>query len=93
MYDVFGKLSDYIKIVYVNILVWRIVKGVEIESFTIDSGVKYGYVIFPWFFSVSMDFVTEEVKRELGVMGMRFSEEGKQVEVSYCFFYRLRGIM
>ena len=54
------------------------VKGDESNLFRIDSRVRQGCIMFPWFFNVYMDEVMEEVKIGMGRRGMRFLESREQ---------------
>ena len=57
MYDVGSKLLNGIKRMYVNILACVRVKGGASECFRINSGVRQGYIIFPWLFNAYVDAV------------------------------------
>ena len=54
MYDVCGKIFSGIKSMYVDSLDSFRVKWVESEQFRIDSGVRQGFIMSPWFFNVYM---------------------------------------
>ena len=54
------------------------VKGGESERFRIDSGVRQGCIMNPWFFNVYMDGVMKEVKMGIGRRGMNFLEDGRE---------------
>ena len=77
-YDVGGNLLNVIKSMCVNSLTCIKVKGGESEFFRINSGVRQGYVISPWLFTVYMYAVMKEVKMGIGVRGVRFQEEGRE---------------
>ena len=66
IYDVGGKLLNGIKNMYVNSLACVRLKGGESECFSIDSGVRWGCIIFPWLFNVYIDEVRKEVKIGMG---------------------------
>ena len=68
------KLMSEIKSMY---LVFR-VKGGKSERFRIDSGVRQGCIISPWFFNVYMDAVMKEVKLGMGRRGMKFLEKERE---------------
>ena len=65
MYDVEGKLLGGIKSMRVDSLDCIRIKGGESEPFRIDSGVRQGCIMSPWFFNVYMDAVMKKV-----MMGM-----------------------
>ena len=58
-YDEGGKLFSGIKSIYVDSLNCVRVKVSESEWFRINSGVRQGCIISPWFFNVYMDTVME----------------------------------
>ena len=62
-----GKLLSGIKSMYVDSSVCVIVKGCESELFSIDSGVKLGYIMSHWLFNVYMDGVMKEGNENPGV--------------------------
>ena len=53
-------------------------KGDESEQFRIDSGVRQGCILFPWWFNVYMGAVMKEVKMGMGRRGVRFLEDGRE---------------
>ena len=65
MYDVGGKLLNRIKIIYANILACVRVKGGESKCFRIDSGVRQGCIMYPWFFNVYMAAGMTEIKMRM----------------------------
>ena len=74
IYGVGGKLLDGIKSMYVNSLACVRVKGSERECFRINSGVRQGCIMSPWFFNIDMgtktfadvgDFLTTSVSTGL----------------------------
>ena len=69
MYDVWGKLLDGIRSMYVDSLACVRVKWIESEWFRIDNGVRQACFMSPWLFSVYMDAVMKEVKMEMGRKG------------------------
>ena len=77
MYDVGGKLLSRIKSMYVSSLTCVRIKRGEIEAFRIDSGVRQGCIMSPWFFNVYMNTMMKDVKMGMGRMGVRFMEEGR----------------
>ena len=81
MYDVCGKIFSGIKSMYVDSLDSFRVKWVESEQFRIDSGVRQGFIMSPWFFNVYMYAAMKEVKMGMRRKGVRFLEEGR-VEAS-----------
>ena len=72
IYDEGGKLLSGIKIMYVNSEAYVRVKGGESEGFRIDSAVRQGCIMFPWFFNIHMDAVMKEGKMGMGRRGVRF---------------------
>ena len=50
-----GKLLNGTKSIYVNSLAYVRVKGGGNDCFRINSGVRQGCIMFPWFFNVYMD--------------------------------------
>ena len=83
-YDVNGKTLNGIKSMYVNSLAFVRIKGGESECFRINSGVRQGCIISPWFFNVYIDAVMK-VKMGMGRRGLRFQEEGRE--------WRLPGLL
>ena len=83
--NVGGKLLNGIKSMYINILECVRVKGVEIDCFRINSGVRQGHIMSPWLFNLYMDAVMKKVKRGMGRRGVRFQEEGRE--------WRLHGLL
>ena len=78
MYDVGGKVLNGIKSMYVDSSACVRIKGGESEQFRIDSGVRQGCSMSPWFFIVYMDRVMKEVKMGMGRRGVRFMEEERE---------------
>ena len=72
MYVMGGKHLNEIKSIYVNSLLCIIVKWEENECFRIESGVRQGFIMFPWILNAFMDPV---VKVGIGRIGVRFLEE------------------
>ena len=78
MYNVGGKLLGGIKSVYVDSFGCAKVKGGVSEGFRIDSGMRQGWIMFPWLFNVYMDVVMKEVKMGMARRGVKFMEEGRE---------------
>ena len=55
-----GKLLNGVKSMYINNLACVRVKGGESECFRIDSGVRRGCIISPWFFNVYIIIIVKE---------------------------------
>ena len=55
MYDVGDKLLNGIRSIYINSLICVWIKRGESECFRIDSGVRQGFIMCPWLFSVYID--------------------------------------
>ena len=64
-----------IKSIYINSLLCIIVKWDENECFRIESGLRQGFIMFPWILNVFMDPVVKEVQVGIGRIGVRFLEE------------------
>ena len=45
---------------------------------SIDSGVRQGFIMSPWFFNVYIDGVMKEVKIGIGRRGVKFLEDGRE---------------
>ena len=52
------------------------------ECFRIHSGVRKYCIVSPWLFNVYMDAVMKEVKIEMGRIGVRFLEKGREWRLS-----------
>ena len=65
-----GKVLNGIRSMYVNSVACVRVKEGESEGFRIDSGVRQGCIMCPWFFNMYMGTVMKEVK-----MGMERRRE------------------
>ena len=70
MYDVGGKFFSGIKSMYVESSACVRIKGGVSERCRIDSGVRQECIMYPWLFSVYMDGVMKEIKRERGGRGV-----------------------
>ena len=57
LYDIGGTLLNGIKGVHVNSVACVKVKGSESRCFRIESGVRQGCIMSPWFFNAYMDAV------------------------------------
>ena len=70
MYDVGGKLLSETNSMYVDSSACVREKGGENERFRIDSGVRQGFIMSLWMFSLYMDAVMKEVKMVMGRRGV-----------------------
>ena len=75
-----GKLLNGIKSIYVNSLACVRVKGGESDCFRINSGVRQGSIMSPWFFNVYMVAVMKKVKMRMG----RREESGDNLASFYA---------
>ena len=73
-----GKLLSGIKSMYVDSSAFFRVKGGKSERFRIDSGVRQGFLMYPWLFNVYMDGMIKEVKMGMERRGVRFLKDGKE---------------
>ena len=79
--DVNGKLLNAIKSMYVNSLACVRVKGGESECFRINSGVRQVCIMYPWLFNVYMEAVVKEGEIGIGMRGVEFQEERRELRL------------
>ena len=61
-------------------------EGGENGDFKIESGMRQGCVVSPWFFNVYMDVVMKKVKIGIGRIGVKFLEKGREWRLVDLFY-------
>ena len=61
--------------------------------FRINSGARQGCIMSPWLFNVYMDAVMKEVKVGMRRRGVRFQEEGRELEIAWPLVCRRLGFV
>ena len=85
MCELYGKVWNGIKSIYVNSLACARRKGGASECFRMDNVVRQGSIMSPWLFTVYIDTVMKEVKLGIGRMRRRFLKEERE--------WRLPGLL
>src|SRR5678816_2255825 len=74
IYSVGGRLLNGIKRMYDDSETCVRINGVKSDWFSINSGVRQGCVMSPWFFNLCMDWVLKELKLSVTGNGVRIME-------------------